>query len=112
MQFLQPFTKSRKSVSSISNSNRPSSQISNNSSEDFIEESDSSVNLPETPEDEITSDNQYEPDGIQSTSSLCDELFKPPNKHFKTSKQSISISDVNNSNNNLNIFNPKRIPVK
>lgn len=64
MQFLQPFTKSRKSVSSISNSNRPSSQISNNSSEDFIEESDSSVNLPETPEDEITSDNQYEPDGI------------------------------------------------
>jgi len=97
MQFLQPFTKSRKSVSSISNSNRPSSQISNNSSEDFIEESDSSVNLPETPEDEITSDNQYGPDGIQSKSSLCDELFKPPNKHFKTSKQSISISDVNNS---------------
>lgn len=65
MQFLQPFTKLRKSVSSISN--RPSSQISNNSFKDFIVESDSFVNLPETPEDEIRSDNQYKP------SPLCDE---------------------------------------
>lgn len=67
----------------MSNSNRPSSQISNNSSEDFIEESDSSVNVTKTPEDEITSDNQYEPDGIQSKSSLCDGLFKPPNNILK-----------------------------
>ncbi|XP_050444008.1 transcription factor Adf-1-like [Adelges cooleyi] len=89
MHFLHPFTKSRQSVSSMSNDyNFSCSQKSISPSEGSNNEENSVSNVFE---DEITL-NQHE----DNTSS--DELPPhPPNKKLKVSKQDVSLSDVNKS---------------
>lgn len=91
MHFLQPFTKSRQSVSSISYVSESISEDSN------IEKGNNMFNgMQEASEDELGSETQYTND-VQPPSLFCDGLTSPPNKKQKNSKHTISLTDVNKS---------------
>lgn len=90
MHFLQPFTKSRQSVSSINYASESFSEDSN------IEKSNKTLNdMQEVSEDELGSEIQHTND-VQPPSEFCG-LLPPPNKKQKTSKHTISLTDVNKS---------------
>lgn len=91
MHFIQPFTKSRQSVSSINYVSESFSEDSN------IEKSNKTLNdMQEASEDELGSETQHTND-VQPLSEFCDGLLPPPNKKQKTSKHTISLTDVNKS---------------
>lgn len=92
MHFLQPFTKSRQSVSLISYVSESISEDSN------IKKGNNMLNsMQEASADELGSETQHTND-VQPPSLFCDELtFPPPNKKQKNSKHTISLTDVNKS---------------
>lgn len=92
MHFLQPFTKSRQSVSSISFVSESISEDSN------IEKGNNNMlnDMQEASEDELRSETQHTND-VQPPSPFCDGLPPPPNKKQTNSKHTISLTDVNKS---------------